>query len=452
MKRLLIILCTALFFLGCGTQKLTFTEMVDLSQETAQDEIKTAAFYEAEALHGVRAIRSIYRGSDLWPSMIVDVTSRGKTHVKKMSEPYMECQVIDLPLKMTLEEAETLLNSSQYKGTWTEVVVRSPLGPIRYPALYIFTVENVGWIAVNSINKEVFPLTGSGEKITDPGAKPPVKIQPKPDKCCSESTVYTPEFSVEKGNCSTGIPPVIGSDGSITFNTGQAQSKVKYKNISKITGTVDISGLKDLKFVNATFYMVNGGPGYCDAGDDPNPYCNEIDFLETNGNVLTQSTVHLGTSKSDAKESLVFNYLKSFEDNDCWLKTYVSNPGPGVQDATVIDPSLPFDITIDFAADYSNITMTYSQGNSSIVVYDFKSGTKANDSDKFPATLDGLKESMASGWSIIASYWQGWSPDKNQINGNEWFNYSDPTCSGWSDICTGKYIISNIKVTAEGTL
>ena len=157
MKKLLITLTTFLI-LGCGSKKLSFTDMINLSQEAAQDEVKGASFYEAEALPGVRGIRAIYRGSNLWPSLVVDVTDKGETKVIKESEPWMECQVINLPLLMTLEESETLLDSSKYAGEWTEVVVRSPLGPIRYPALYIFTVPNQGWIAVNTLDKSVFPL------------------------------------------------------------------------------------------------------------------------------------------------------------------------------------------------------------------------------------------------------------------------------------------------------
>tara|TARA_R100001443_G_scaffold113608_1_gene128603 strand:+ start:123 stop:674 length:552 start_codon:yes stop_codon:yes gene_type:complete len=179
MKRLLILLCTTLFFLGCGSQKLTFTDMVNASQEAAFTVTEEAAFYEASALPGVRVIEAIYRGDAEWPSLVVEVTDHGKDSITKMTEPYMECQVIRLPLLMTLEEAEDLLNASKFKGTWSHVVVRSPLGPIRYPALYIFTVENVGYIAVNTVNKEVFPLTAEAEKITDPGAKPTVKIKDK---------------------------------------------------------------------------------------------------------------------------------------------------------------------------------------------------------------------------------------------------------------------------------
>jgi hypothetical protein len=42
---------------------------------------------------------------------------------------------------------------------------------------------------------------------------------------------------------------------------------------------------------------------------------------------------------------------------------------------------------------------------------------------------------MESGWSIVASYWQGYSPDQYKINGNEWYNYNDPACKDWSNVC-----------------
>ena len=150
---------------GCSnTEQLTFTEMINVSQEAVLDEVPGSAFYVATAFPGVRAISGVYRGNDEWPSVSVKVTEHGKTIVKKQSEPWMECVVIELPLKMTLEEAEAKLADSKYAGTWSQVSVRSPLGPIEYPALYIFTVDNIGWIAVNTITGKVFQLEGISNK------------------------------------------------------------------------------------------------------------------------------------------------------------------------------------------------------------------------------------------------------------------------------------------------
>jgi len=143
----------------CSSDKLTFTEMVNLSKKAVVKEVPGSNFYIATALPGVRGIHTVYRGNDSYPSVTVSVTSDGKTKVVKKSQPWLECVVIKLPLQMTLEEAETKLMDSKYAGKWSEVVVRSPLGPISYPALYIFTVENTGWVAVNTITGEVFQLT-----------------------------------------------------------------------------------------------------------------------------------------------------------------------------------------------------------------------------------------------------------------------------------------------------
>ena len=96
------------------------------------------------------------------------------------------------------------------------------------------------------------------------------------------------------------------------------------------------------------------------------------------------------------------------------------------------------------------MAVTYSQGSNSVVVYDFLSHTKGNDSSI--DNLNDLKATMESGWSIVASYWQGYSPDQYKINGNEWYNYNDPACKDWSNVCSGAFKISNIVVTAESVI
>ena len=169
MKKILsiIVICVIGYF-GYGyytnnnvdsTDKLTFTDMVNLSKKAVLSEVPGSDFYIATTLPGVRMIEAIYRGNDSCPSVAVTVTDDGKTKVEKQSSPWMECVVIKLPLKMTLEEAETKLANSKFAGKWSEVVVRSPLGPVSYPALYIFTVDGIGWVAVNTITGEVFQLT-----------------------------------------------------------------------------------------------------------------------------------------------------------------------------------------------------------------------------------------------------------------------------------------------------
>ena len=142
---------------GKGT--LTFNEMVTLSDSIALTVTPEAVLYEASARPELRLIEAIYRGNDEWPSLTIEVTSTGKDSLQKNTEPYLECLPIPLPVKMTLEEAEEKLQKSKYAGTWEIVVLRAPLGPVKLPPLYIFTVEEQGYIAVNTWTGMVSPLT-----------------------------------------------------------------------------------------------------------------------------------------------------------------------------------------------------------------------------------------------------------------------------------------------------
>ena len=60
---------------------------------------------------------------------------------------------------MTQEESEQCLIDAGYTGRWSVVLLRAPLYSVKYPPLYIYTVENVGYIAVDSTDgTNVFPL------------------------------------------------------------------------------------------------------------------------------------------------------------------------------------------------------------------------------------------------------------------------------------------------------
>lgn len=142
-----------------GKGPLTFNEMVTLSDSIALSITPEAVLYEASARPGVRIIETIYRGNDEWPSLTIGVSANGLDSVQKNTEPYLECLPIPLPVKMTLEEAEEKLQQSKYAGTWEIVVLRAPLGPVKLPPLYIFTVEEQGYIAVNTWTGMVSPLT-----------------------------------------------------------------------------------------------------------------------------------------------------------------------------------------------------------------------------------------------------------------------------------------------------
>ncbi len=251
------------------------------------------------------------------------------------------------------------------------------------------------------------------------------------------TAIYSPTFAQDYSKGCTSGAPVIGND-EIDFNAGRVRSIKGYKNISKISATVDISGLKDLRGVNAAFYMVKSQDDYCDSGDGCSECCDEIDFLETNGDVATQSTIHINKI-----QNYQYAFLGSLSSNVCWDQSKAS--GTGIVDASVIDPSLPFDIITEFNSDYTNMTVTYVQDSNSVVVYDFKNNA-AGEGSKL-VSLDGLKEDMENGWKIVASYWQGYSPDPNGA-----YRYDDASCKEWSDLCQGSFKISTIRVTAEDTI
>ena len=58
-----------------STDKLTFTDMVNLSKKAVLSEVPGSDFYIATTLPGVRMIEAIYRGNDSCPSVAVTVTT-----------------------------------------------------------------------------------------------------------------------------------------------------------------------------------------------------------------------------------------------------------------------------------------------------------------------------------------------------------------------------------------
>jgi hypothetical protein len=176
--------------------------------------------------------------------------------------------------------------------------------------------------------------------------------------------------------CNPTIDPII-TDSSVTFNPGRVVSTHGYKNISKITATIDLSGLEPNSiqknnWLNASFYMVNNsvqpkGTNYCDAGNAGSPYCNEIDFLETNGNRIFQQTIHLNNT-----QRYEYSYTSGILDDDCYTQANLSNdPSKGTHNlADVLDIDKPFDMIIEFNSDYTNMTISVSQNGNSAVIYD----------------------------------------------------------------------------------
>jgi hypothetical protein len=236
------------------------------------------------------------------------------------------------------------------------------------------------------------------------------------------------------------------TDTSVQFRSGRVVSTHGYKNISQITATIDLSGMapnsvQNNNWLNASFYMVNSaiqpkGNSYCDAGGSI-PYCNEIDFMETNGNRILQQTIHLG-----GNQRYEYTFTDAAFSDNCYGNLVATEQGTHSL-VGVIDITKPFQMTIDFNSDYTNMTITVSQNGKSEVIYDVLSG-KGADNSNIDMTL--LKSSMEVGWWITPSYWEGYSP--KGPGDNSWFIgncYSDQLCKNNDNA----WVLSNVKVTAE---
>ena len=249
--------------------------------------------------------------------------------------------------------------------------------------------------------------------------------------------------------CSPMIDPVI-TNNSVTFNSGRVVSTHGYKNISKITATIDLSkmapnSIQKNNWLNASFYMVNSsikpkGTSYCDAGNNGSPYGNEIDFLETNGNRIFQQTIHLNN-----QQRFEYSYTDGALDDSCYTPSHMSDdPSNGTHSLVdVLDVTIPFEMEIDFNSDYTNMTITVSQNGKSAVIYDVLNDGGADDTT-VDMTL--LKSTMSVGWWITPSYWEGYSP--KGPGSSPWFTgecYSDSVCdAGWT--------LSNVVVVAESQI
>ena len=236
------------------------------------------------------------------------------------------------------------------------------------------------------------------------------------------------------------------TDTSVQFRSGRVVSTNGYKNISQITATIDLSGMapnsvQNNNWLNASFYMVNSsiqpkGDNYCDAGGS-SPYCNEIDFMETNGNRILQTTIHL-----EGEQRYEYTLTEAAFSDNCYGNLNTSQPGTH-NIANVIDVTKPFQMTIDFNSDYTNMTVTVSQDGKSEIIYDVLSGKGSDGSN---VDMTSLKSSMEVGWWITPSYWEGYSP--KGPSAAPWFIgdcYSDQLCKNNDNA----WVISNVKVTAE---
>ena len=187
------------------------------------------------------------------------------------------------------------------------------------------------------------------------------------------------------------------------------------------------------------------GSNYCDSGGNGNQWnCREIDFMETNGNKLFQTTMHLGDGGSSAPQKYAYSYANTALNNSCFTSANMKNdPANGLHDITGIDMSKPFDMVATFTYDTPKMVVTYQQGSVSVVVYD--SSTAGAEGSK---TLDmtDLTTSMKNGYWPVISFWQGYSPAGP--SSAPWWNGS----CGWGALCNNSssyWSVSNIQITTK---
>jgi hypothetical protein len=190
------------------------------------------------------------------------------------------------------------------------------------------------------------------------------------------------------------------------------------------------------------------GTSYCDAGgNNEGMQCREIDFMETNGTSVLQSTMHLG---DDGLQSYEYSYTSAAKNcaEDCWTGMSADDD-EGLHDMSAFDMDLAFDMTVKFNTD--NMTSTNGQTGMTVVVsQNGKSATIYNGngaSGSYTPGLDGkdLVTTMNSGYWLIVSYWQGYSPE-------QWYQYGsdDSFCHGWSTLdSSSSWTISNVQVVGE---
>ena len=272
---------------------------------------------------------------------------------------------------------------------------------------------------------------------------------------------YTPKFVVDYQKC--GDDPAVSTPGAVSFgtntcNAGRVVSDQAYKNISKITATVDLSRATS-NFVNHTFYMVsnptnparsNSGDNYCDAGGNlDSQSCREIDIFESNANAVIQTTIHTGGGGASGPQRFELSYTDKALNTSCYNSSKMSDdPAAGSHKlAGIIDITKPVQMTADFTyGDTPTYKVTYTQDENSVVVYDSSNGSGYNGSTKIDMT--DVTTSMANGYWLHASIWQsdsgpGWSPGSPQ----GWWNGS----CGWDGMCgsTTSFSITNVTVTAD---
>ena len=208
--------------------------------------------------------------------------------------------------------------------------------------------------------------------------------------------VYSPNFIVDKYNSHIIVKLFNGGVKlNLTDNTeknfGYVISKRKYRNISSIIATIDLTNLTRFNYINTSFYLINYSTN------------NKINFLETIGNKVFRSSTNYTTHVCEGENNIETENLTN-----------------------IIDPtSEPFNIKIEFIYDeIPSIIISVLQNDITGIIYE----EKVNYAD--------LVQNMNEGYWLVYSLGQEYIPTFNKYT-------SDKVQASWE--------ISDIKIKGRET-
>jgi hypothetical protein len=145
-----------------------FLEYLTEANKLVTARYPSAQFYEADLSHaGLPGAqwRFVFNDPSTAPNstVIIKRLEQGFGEPQHIDEPWLEDRVIQLPVKLGLEEARALCQTRGCGGQVTAITLRYPLYPgVKEPS-YILTMSAAGrrcWVGVNSREVSCTPIEG----------------------------------------------------------------------------------------------------------------------------------------------------------------------------------------------------------------------------------------------------------------------------------------------------